>query len=387
MLKSFESNEKPLTLGILGGGQLAKMLAIAAYRMGINVAVIENGENSPAGDMTKLDFSKGWFDDDELERFALASDIVTLENEFINPDILDKVNNFRQVLPSPDTMRQIQDKFIQKQTFMNAGIPVPYFEKIDSVEQMVDFGEREGYPFLVKTRTLGYDGYGNFTVYDEDDCQKAWKKFNSPDKMRPLMAEKFIDFTKELAVMVVRSESEGVKPYPCVETIQQNHICHEVIAPADINSILRTKAQDFAMDCVEAINGIGVFGIELFLTSDDKILVNEIAPRPHNSGHYTIEACYTSQYENCIRAVCGLPLGSTEMIKPAACMINLLGQREGTGVPADVSETLKNDGVFLHLYNKKQSRPGRKMGHITALGETQEEARKLAQTAVDDFEW
>jgi len=387
MLKSIESTEKPFTLGILGGGQLAKMLAIAGYRMGINIAVIENGENSPAGDMTKLDFTRGWLDDEELQRFALASDIVTLENEFIDPDILDKVNNLKQVLPTPDTMRLIQDKYIQKQTFMNAGIPVPYFEKIDSVEQMLDFGEREGYPFLIKTRTLGYDGYGNFTVYNQEDCPKAWSKFHNDNRQRPLMAEKFIDFTKELAVMVVRSDSEGVKSYPCVETIQQNHICHEVIAPAEIDEILRTKAQDFAIDCVEAINGVGVFGIEFFLTSDNEILVNEIAPRPHNSGHYTIEACYTSQYENCIRAVCGLPLGSTEMIKPAACMINLLGQREGTGVPADVSETLKNDGAFLHLYNKKQSRPGRKMGHITALGESQEEARKLAQTAFDDFEW
>ena len=386
MLKSFKNPEKPLTLGILGGGQLAKMLAIAAYRMGLNIAVIENGTDSPAGDMTKLDFSKGWFDDEELMNFAEASDIVTLENEFINPDILDKVNDKKLVLPSPSTMRLVQDKFIQKQTFSNAGIPVPHFKAIESVDDMLKFGDENGYPFMIKTRTLGYDGYGNFTVNKPEDCQTAWDKFNSGERKRPLMAEKFVNFKKELAVMIVRSQDD-MKSYPCVETIQKNHICHEVIAPAEIDESFRQKARDIASRCVEAINGIGVFGVEMFLTEDNEILVNEIAPRPHNTGHYTIEACYTSQYENCIRAVLGLPLGSTEMITPAACMINLLGERTGSGVPTDVTKTLSVPGAFLHLYNKKQCRIGRKMGHITALGNTQSEAYNTAKKAADEFVW
>ncbi len=386
MLKSPTKPEKPLTLGILGGGQLAKMLASAAYRMGINVAIIENGENSPAGDMTKLDFTKGWFDDDDLMKFIAVSDIVTLENEFINPDILDKVNEKKTVFPSPATMRLVQDKYIQKQTFDNTGIPVPHFKAIESVENMLEFGEENGYPFMIKTRTLGYDGYGNYTVEKPEDCRTAWNKFNTEEKKRSLMAEKFVNFKKELAVMIVRSKND-MKSYPCVETIQKNHICHEVTAPAEIDESLRQKAREIASLCVEAIDGIGVFGVEMFLTQDDDILVNEIAPRPHNTGHYTIEGCYTSQYENCIRAVLGLPLGSTEMIKPAACMINLLGERTGSGVPSDVTKTLAVPGAFLHLYNKKQCRIGRKMGHITALGNTRDEAYSTAKKASDLFVW
>jgi 5-(carboxyamino)imidazole ribonucleotide synthase len=386
MLNSSKNPEKPMTFGILGGGQLAKMLAQAAYRMGINVAIIENGTDSPAGDMTKLDFSKGWFDNDELMKFSDVSDVVTLENEFISPDILDKVNAKKTVFPTPDTMRLVQDKYIQKQTFGDAGIPVPRFDKIDSLNDMEQFGEKHGYPFMIKTRTLGYDGYGNFTVENENDCHNAWDKFNTDDKIRPLMAEEFIDFTKELAVMIVRSRDD-IRAYPCVESVQKNHICHEVIAPAEIDVSIREEAKRIAMKCVEAIDGIGVFGVEMFLTKSNAILVNEIAPRPHNTGHYTIEACYTSQYENCIRAVCGLPLGSTDMIKPAACMINLLGQRTGSGVPADVSATLSVEGVFLHLYNKKQSRIGRKMGHITALGDTQKQAYETVKKAADNLQW
>jgi 5-(carboxyamino)imidazole ribonucleotide synthase len=386
MLKSTINTDKPMVFGILGGGQLAKMLAQAAYRMGINVAVIENGDNSPAGDMTKLDFPDGWFNDTALAEFTTISDIVTLENEFISPDILDKVNAQKQVFPSPDTMRLVQDKYIQKHTFGNAGIPIPQFDKIDSVEDMEQFGSKYGYPFMIKTRTLGYDGYGNYTVENEKDYQNAWDKFNSGDKIRPLMAEEFIDFQKELAVMIVRSSAD-IRAYPCVETIQKNHICHEVIAPAKIDPSIQEEARRIAMKCVESIDGIGVFGIELFLTNDNEILVNEIAPRPHNTGHYTIEACYTSQYENCIRAVCGLPLGSTEMITPAACMINLLGERTGSGVPSDVTKTLSVDGAFLHLYNKKQSRVGRKMGHITALGDTQKQAYDTVKKATDNLVW
>ncbi len=386
MLESANNSEQAMTFGILGGGQLAKMLAQAAYRMGLNIAIIENGSNSPAGDMTKLDFTNGWFDDSELMKFADASDIVTLENEFISPDILDKVNAKKTVRPSPDTMRLVQDKYIQKQTFRNADIPVPQFEQINSLDDMKRFGKENAYPFMIKTRTLGYDGYGNYTVENENDCQNAWDKFNSGDTFRPLMAEKFIDFAKELAVMIVRS-SDDIKAYPCVETIQKNHICHEVIAPAEIDKSIQEEARQIAMKCVEAIDGIGVFGIELFLTKDNKILVNEIAPRPHNTGHYTIEACYTSQYENCIRAVCGLPLGSTEMISPAACMINLLGERTGSGVPTDVRQTLEVEGAFLHLYNKKQCRIGRKMGHITALGKSQAEAYARAKEAADRLKW
>jgi 5-(carboxyamino)imidazole ribonucleotide synthase len=187
-----------------------------------------------------------------------------------------------------------------------------------------------------------------------------------------------VKFTKELAVMVARSSKKEILTYPCVETIQKNHICHEVIAPAEIDVKFREKAQELAIKCVEAIDGVGVFGIEMFIDADNNILVNEIAPRPHNSGHYTIEACYTSQYENGLRAILGLPLGSTEMVNAHAIMINLLGEREGSGVPSNVYDLLKNGKVKLHLYNKKSSRVGRKMGHITLIGNDLEEIKKAS---------
>ncbi len=387
MIKSPYKENSVFTLGILGGGQLAKMLANAAYKLGINVAVIEGHSESPAGDMTKHDFTNGWNSQSDLDTFIEASDIITLENEFIDPDILDYISKSKKVFPSPDTMRLVQDKFIQKESFRDSGLPVPYFEKIEAEADLINFGERRGYPFVLKARKYGYDGYGNATVFNKENVGEAWNKFKVSNPDRELMAEEFVEFTKELAVIVARNQNHQTEVYPCVETVQYRHICHEVIAPAEISEDIQMKARQIALKCVNSINGVGVFGVELFLTNTGNILVNEIAPRPHNSGHYSIEACYTSQFENCIRAVCGLPLGSSNLIVPAAAMVNILGQNDGSGVPETISEVLLHRKVSLHLYNKKQSRSGRKMGHITALGANQQEARTLAKSAADAISW
>ena len=381
MKKSINRNI-PLTLGILGGGQLAKMLAMEAYRLGLNVAIIDNGDSTPAGDMTKLNFIKGWNDKNELDEFVEVSDIITLENEFISPDVLEYIEKSRQVFPSSNTMKLVQDKYIQKTTFQNNNIAVPQFSQINSLDELFDFSKKYGYPFLVKTRTLGYDGYGNMTIHNENDCELAWNKFNT----KKIMAEEFVDFEKEVAVMVARNKSGEVAIYPCVETIQKNHICHKVIAPAKINIDLSMQAKEMAKKAVESIDGIGVFGVEMFITSRE-VLLNEIAPRPHNSGHYTIEACYCSQYENTIRGILNLPLGSTEMKHNVVCMINLLGERDGIGVPQDVNSVLKFKHTKLHLYNKKHSRKGRKMGHLTTIGNDYDEVLKESQAAFNDFVW
>jgi 5-(carboxyamino)imidazole ribonucleotide synthase len=387
MLKSIQNINKPFTLGILGGGQLAKMLASAAYRLGINVAVIEGHSDSPAGDMTKLDFCNGWFNQSDLDKFIEVSDIITLENEFIDPEILDYIGKTKKVFPTAATMRLVQDKLIQKETFRNFGLPLPYFEKIDNIEELTEFGKNVGYPFVLKARKYGYDGYGNATIFNAESALEAFSKFKSGNSSRDLFAESFVEFTKEIAVIVARSSAGQIEVYPCVETVQYRHICHEVIAPAEIDENIRNNARKIAVKCVESIDGVGVFGVEMFLTKNNEILVNEIAPRPHNSGHYTIESCYSSQFENCIRAVCGLPLGSAKMYVPAAVMINLLGVRSGSGVPEDITKTLMHDKVFLHLYNKKESRNGRKMGHLTAIGDSQNEARAIAVSASESFIW
>ena len=374
-------------MGILGGGQLAKMLAQAAYRLGLRVAVIENGEDSPAGVMTKLEFPAGWNDTEELDRFIDASDVITLENEFIDPGILEKIAERRPVFPSADTVRLVQDKFIQKQTMQQAGLPLPRFEAINSVEDSQRFGREYGFPFVLKTRTFGYDGYGNATITKPEEAVWGWKRFRSVEEPRDLMAEEFVRFTKELAVIVARNRRGETAVYPCVETVQKKHICHSVTAPAPVEASVRERAQAVALAAVEAVGGVGVFGIEMFLREDGEILFNEIAPRPHNSGHYTIEGCVTSQFENGIRAVCSLPLGSPELVAPAAAMVNLLGVRNGPGVPDSVVEFFRHNRANLHLYGKKDSRIGRKMGHVTALGDSPEEALARATDAVNDLVW
>ncbi|MCU0427583.1 MAG: 5-(carboxyamino)imidazole ribonucleotide synthase [Candidatus Kapabacteria bacterium] len=389
MLSSIYHDNQPVTIGILGGGQLAKMSAQAAYRLGLRVAVIEPAENSPAGMMTKADFPLGWYDSTELERFVEVSDIITLENEFIAPEILDGMTDKRLVFPTPDTLRQVQDKFIQKQTMQRAGIPVPVFAAINSVEEAYTFGKEHGYPYVMKTRTLGYDGYGNATVGRDNQAMVAFMRFTSdPDVPRQMMAEKFVKFRKELAVMVARNRRGETAVYPCVETVQENHICRYVLAPApDIDDGIRKKAQEIAVAAVEAVEGVGVFGVEMFLTDTDKLLYNEIAPRPHNSGHYTIEGCYTSQFENHIRAICNLPLGSPDLIVPAAVMANVLGKRIGSGVPDTVVGLMRHGRVSFHLYGKATSRVGRKMGHLTALGASVQEALALVKAAEEDLLW
>lgn len=387
MLPSIYAPSQPLVLGLLGGGQLARMTAQVAYRMGLRVAVIEHGADSPAGMMTKHEFPNGWKDAADLEGFIAASDIVTLENEFIDPDILDTIAERRLVFPTPATMRLVQDKYTQKETFSAAGIPTASYAAIETKDDLHTFGEQHGYPFVAKTRKYGYDGYGNATVKRDTEIDMVWRRFMEGEEPRPLMAESFVTFTKELAVMVARNRRGEVAVYPCVQTIQQGHICVSVLAPAPIEDHLLRQAQEIAVACVEAIDGVGVFGVEMFLRTDDAILFNEIAPRPHNSGHYTIEACYASQYENHVRAVTNLPLGSAAMRVPAACMINVLGEKSGQGIPDSIVDMLRVGEATFHLYGKKESRRGRKMGHITATGATVDEAFARANQALDGLVW
>ncbi len=388
MLKSNLKKGYPLHLGVLGAGQLAKMLAQEAYKMGLNIVTIDKSFETPAGDMTSYEFGNGWESTDELDKFIEESDIITLENEFIAPSILEYIERSRPVFPSSKTISLIQDKFIQKNTFKNAGINVPNYGDINSIDDAINFGKEFGFSYVLKARKYSYDGYGNYTVRNEEDAKNGFTYFNPNNKIeRPLYAEQFVNFTRELAVMVVRSSNNEIKTYPCVETIQKNHICHQVIAPAEINAEYQQKAKDLAVECVKSIDGVGVFGVEMFIDESGNILVNEIAPRPHNSGHYTIEACFTSQFENGMRAILGLPLGSTEMVNNYAIMINLLGEREGSGVPSNVLDLLKYDKVKLHLYNKKSSRVGRKMGHITLIGNELDEVKSSAKAAFDSLIW
>ncbi len=342
------------------------MSAYQAYKLGFEIAILEKIPQSPAGQLTKYDYV-GWVDDKTLvKEFAEECDIVTLENEFIDYKDLEFIEQLgKKVLPSSRTISLIQDKYIQKKTFRKNGIPVPDFIEVKDSSTYRSVSGKLGKRFILKSRKMGYDGYGNAFVNDEKSYADGIAELS--ERHSQVMAEELVDFRKELAVMIVRTKKE-TKAYPVVETIQRNHICHTVIAPADISSRLTKTAEEIAINAVEAVKGYGIFGIELFINGDNKILVNEMAPRPHNSGHYTIEACITSQFENHVRAVLNLPLGSTAMVKPAAVMINLLGKKEGPGIVDDYREALKDESMHLHIYGKEKSRLGRKMGHITMLG-------------------
>lgn len=371
------------TIGFIGGGQLARMSALQAFRFGMNIAVYATSSaKEPVEHMTPTVF-RGRLDDEEaLVRFAEACDIITLENEFVASEVLKRVmsRTGTPIYPSPESFARIEDKLVEKQSFQAAGIPVAPFREIKSLSDLDDFGEEFGWPFVLKSAKGGYDGYGNATVRTMEEAGTGWDRLGGRDG-RTVLAEAFVPFTMELAVMVARNE-HGIAVYPCVESIQQGHICKEIIVPARVPSGIQVQAQELARAAVEAIDGKGLFGIEFFLTHDHQLILNESAPRPHNSGHYTIEACVTSQFENHVRAVCGMPLGDPTMSVPAAVMINLLGQQNGPAEALHCDTTLETTGAHLHLYGKQESRKGRKMAHLTLTGltpdETLNQARKLA---------
>ena len=354
-------------IGILGGGQLARMSAYQAYKLGFDVAIIEKHKDSPAGQLTKNEYV-GWMDDTKiLKQFVKRSDVITLENEFIDYKYLEYIEKLgKKVFPSSKTISLIQDKLIQKRTFNKNKLPVPNFVKVEENSNYGKIAQKLGKKFILKSRTMGYDGYGNAKVTGEKSFSAGLEKLKSRNSS--LLAEEFINFTMELAVMVVRTRKE-IKTYPVVQTIQKNHICHTVIAPAQIESKYIKRVEKIAIEAVKSVKGYGIFGVELFITNDGKILINEMAPRPHNSGHYTIEACVTSQFENHVRASFNLPLGSTKMVKPYAVMVNLLGKKQGEGIVDNYKDSLMDENIHLHVYGKEKSRLGRKMGHVTMIGD------------------
>lgn len=372
-----------IKLGILGGGQLAQMTTQSAIALGVETVIFERKADSPASRLTQHNVVGEWGDDSSLTQFAKLCDVVTLENEFVDANVLATLEaQDLPVYPSSQTLATIQDKLKQKHAMQQAGIPVPTFHAVDSPDVILAHVESLGLPMVLKARRNGYDGYGNATISAYEDIESAWTKLGG-DEGRELLVERFVPFVKELAVMVLRGRDGTMITYPVVETIQQNHICHVVRAPANLDAALIHKATQIAKQAVEAVDGVGVFGVELFLLENDDIVFNEMAPRPHNSGHYTMEACVTSQFENHIRAVLGWGLGSTELVQPNAVMVNILGEREGEANPDGIREALAIPNAHVHLYGKRDVRKGRKMGHVTVLNASLDEAERLARNAVE----
>ncbi len=357
-------------LGIVGGGQLARMTAMAALQVGCDVVVLERNPFSPAATLATHSLVGDWNTVDALLELATRVDVVSLENEFVDANHLRALEDRGHVvLPTARTIALVQDKFIQKQTLEAAGLPVPRMRAVNDVNEVADAATDFGLPLLLKARRNAYDGKGNATVRSIADVESAWQRLGGNDD-NALFAEEFCDFSAELAVIITRRRDGETATYPVVETVQRNHVCHLVRAPAPVASEIATRAADVARRAVEAVGAVGSFGVEMFLTRGGDIVVNELAPRVHNSGHYTIEACACSQFENHVRAVLGLALGSTGMIAPAAVMVNLLGTVHAHGRPLGLDRALAVPGAHVHLYGKAMSGPGRKMGHVTVLGET-----------------
>jgi 5-(carboxyamino)imidazole ribonucleotide synthase len=342
--------------------------------------VLERNDHSPAASLATETVIANWDNPDSLLVLGSLVDVVTLENEFVDADSLAALEQFGHSLwPTSATVRTVQDKLIQKQALARAGLPVAGFLPAPDKGSILEAAKNFGWPLVLKKRRNGYDGKGNYTLRSPGDVDAAWMQLDGD--ANALFVEQFCPFTTELAMMITRTRNGEMACYPVVETVQRDHICHLVKAPATIAPEIAARAAEIARHAVETVGAVGTMGVELFLTAAGKILINELAPRVHNSGHYTIESCVCSQFENHIRAVLGWPLGSTAMRAPAAVMVNLLGAGKGSGAPHGLAEALAIPGAHPHIYGKALSAPGRKMGHLTALGQTMNEALATAQRA------
>jgi 5-(carboxyamino)imidazole ribonucleotide synthase len=376
------ANSVSYRIGIIGGGQLAKMTALAALELGCDVVILERNRISPAATLATHLLIGDWDNPEELLKLAAHADVVTLENEFVNADSLKVLTDKGHTLfPSAKTMALIQDKYLQKQTYSGAGIGVPAFRAVANADEIISAGNDFGWPMIVKKRRNSYDGKGNYTVESAADAKAAWQHLDGDNN--GLYVEAFCPFSMELAVIITRSRNGDMVTYPVVETIQKDHVCHVVKAPAAISRKLAEMAAETARRAIVEIDAIGSFGVEMFLTKDNGIVLNEIAPRVHNSGHYTIEACVCSQFENHVRAILGWPLGSTEMVQPAAVMVNLLGTEMTAAFPVGIDRALNVAGAHVHIYGKTTSGKGRKMGHVTAVADTMESAYAAAKQAAE----
>lgn len=354
-----------MKIGIIGGGQLARMMMESSYKFGFEFVILSNEKNSPAGKVTNSEITGDWNDTECLKKFAEVCDVITLENEFIDYTKLEFLDSLgKKVYPSSANIKLIQDKFVQKSTLSSLEIPVADFAEIRNETDVKEFATKYGYPVILKSRTMGYDGKGNYKIDSEKDIDKAINAIGGRGK---LMCEQFIPFQKEIAVQAVRSINGEIKIYPVVETIQENHICTTVLASKSQFGNLTEKVNTIARTILDKLEYIGVMGIEMFLVGDD-IIVNELAPRVHNSGHYTIEGCYTSQFENHIRAVSGLQIGNTALKENASVMVNILGKFDGAYSIDFLSKLEPGNNSYIHLYGKAENRTGRKMGHITLTG-------------------
>lgn len=345
------------TIGILGGGQLGRMIAQAAASLGYRTHVYAPEINPPAAQVATQTTTAAYEDRDALARFAADCAVVTYEFENIPVEPVSFLAELLPVRPNPRVLRITQDRLNEKDFLARIGVPTTRYRGVSAFARLAEVVAEVGRPCVLKSSRMGYDGKGQAKIVDESDIATAWRQMGASVGI----VEKFVDFTYEASVIVARGLDGGMSCFVPVQNRHENHILAETIVPAPLSPEAQAQAQDLARKIAEAIDLVGILCVELFVGADGALLVNELAPRPHNSGHWTLDACVTSQFEQLVRAICGLPLGSTERL--ADCVMqNLIGDQVSAW-----PEILKDPRAKLHLYGKVDARPGRKMGHVTRL--------------------
>lgn len=366
------------TIGIIGGGQLGRMIAIAARQMGYRIAVLDPDADSPCAQIADHIVQAAYNDRDAARKLARISDVLTYEFENVDPDAAEAAGEITRLWPSGSVLRTAQNRVLEKGSLNRAGLPTADYRAIETLDDYLAGLKSLGGPWVLKTATSGYDGKGQVVIREADDGA-AFRELEG--RSPAMILERFVPFKLELSVICARDALGNTVTFPPSENIHENGILDISIVPARIEPHIAERAADIAKAVAEELDVRGLISVEMFLTQDDDILINELAPRPHNSGHYTIEGCLTSQFEQLVRVLCGLPMGSVEMPQPTV-MVNLLGDVwEAADGDPDWAAALAVPGTSLHLYGKAEARPGRKMGHITAVADTVEKALHRAKLA------
>jgi 5-(carboxyamino)imidazole ribonucleotide synthase len=364
-------------LGVLGSGQLGRMFTIAARRMGYRVHTFSPDEDTPTGQVADIEVTAEYDDLDALRAFAGQVDVVTFEFENVPTEAIEAIEALTPVRPSGSALHTTQQRAREKTFLADCGFPTAPFARAATLDEMWEAVARVGTPAVVKTAVFGYDGKGQHRVTTPADIEHIWTAVGHQEAI----VERFIDLQTELSIVAARGLDGAMAEYPAFENRHRNHILDLTTAPAAVAPAIANQAREITRAILAELHYVGVLCVEFFVSSDGQLLVNEIAPRPHNSGHLTFDAATTSQFEQQVRAVCGLPLGATDLLRPAA-MANLLGDLWSDGVP-NWAAACRFPDVKLHLYGKEDPRPGRKMGHLTAMAATSREAQDRVIAARD----
>ena len=363
------------TIGVLGGGQLGRMFAMAARRMGYRVHTLAPDDDTPTGQIADVEINAAYDDLDAVRAFARNVNVVTFEFENVSASAAETASEHAPVRPSGHVLHTTQQRAREKAFLALGGFPVPPFAHVRHARDLADAVRQIGVPAVLKTASFGYDGKGQRMIASADEADAAWDDMGRQEAV----FERFIDFEREVSMIGARGANGWVVTYGLVENTHCRHILDTSIYPAGVPAAVEREATEIVRGLLERLDVVGVLCVEFFLTKDGALLVNELAPRPHNSGHLTIDACLSSQFEQQVRAICGLPPGSTELLRPAA-MANLLGDLWADGEP-DWAAACLVPSVKVHLYGKAEPRRGRKMGHLTALSHDAQEALRIVRAA------